>query len=382
MCILNPRAPKIRHLNASHTLLIEMGKHLQKVQELEIRVYEMEMELQLKELVKSHEIINKVWEREKEAAKRRRPDPVALEAEKAFTDRLTEARRKSELLTAKRAEEEAYVMRKYQCGRLKNAIDKMSEIPEGEASILLLPEPPKQVEDTETKLMLSLERLVESVQNPGETPKESIRVEIAKLKELVNEKESLRNMMEQAKEKEDSASNTYEECLVTLNNLSASRSRFSASLKMSDQTASIMDNVTKKRNSGNIFVFGPNPIFSAIKEEEISYAITNHFSIETLKELDLSSIVAERNLESAAECLKKSKENRIQVESALLLTKESLDLQMARVHEAKDIVDQEALEVIKSVEEKEIGMEISNIKANVEENSGGKRMRVSSPTRV
>jgi hypothetical protein len=295
---------------------------------------------------------------------------------------LTEARRKSELLTAKRAEEEAYVMRKYQCGRLKNAIDKMSEIPEGEASILLLPEPPKQGEDTETKLMLSLERLVESVQNPGETPKESIRVEIAKLKELVNEKESLRNMMEQAKEKEDSASNTYEECLVTLNNLSASRSRFSASLKMSDQTASIMDNVTKKRNSGNIFVFGPNPIFSAIKEEEISYAITNHFSIETLKELDLASIVAERNLESAAECLKKSKENRIQVESALLLTKESLDLQMARVHEAKDIVDQEALEVINSVEEKEIGMDISNIKANVEENSGGKRMRVSSPTRV
>merc|ERR1719402_1703573 len=93
-----------------------------------------------------------------------------LEAEKAFTDRLTEARRKSELLTAKRAEEEAYVMRKYQCGRLKNVIDKMSEIPEGEASILLLPEPPKQVaeevEDTQKKLMQSLERLIESVQNP------------------------------------------------------------------------------------------------------------------------------------------------------------------------------------------------------------------------
>lgn len=185
-------------------------------------------------------------------------------------------------------------------------------------------------------------------------------------------------MMEQAKKKEDEAIHTHEECLVTLNNISASRSRFSASLKMSDQLSNIMDNVTKRRNSGNIFVFGPNPIFSAIKEEEISYAITNHFAIETLKELDLSSIVAERNLASAEECLKKSKENRVQVESALLLLKESVDLHMARVHEENPNVDQEAVEVIKSAEEKDIGLDFGH----VEESSGGKRMRVSSPTRA
>lgn len=362
-----------------------MGKHLQKVQELEIRVYEMEMELQLKELVKSHEIINKVWEREKAAAKLRRPEDLSLEAEKAFAVRLAEARRKSELLTAKRAEEEAQVMRKYHSGRLKNVIDKMSEIPEGEASILMLAEPvehvkSEEVQDMEKKFIQSLESLVDCVQRPeaSQVGKESIRVEIIKLKELLNEKESLRNMMEQAKEKEDEAIHTHEECLVTLNNISASRSRFSASLKMSDQLSNIMDNVTKRRNSGNIFVFGPNPIFSAIKEEEISYAITNHFAIETLKELDLSSIVAERNLASAEECLKKSKENRVQVESALLLLKESVDLHMARVHEENPNVDQEAVEVIKSAEEKDIGLDFGH----VEESSGGKRMRVSSPTRT
>ena len=32
MMLLNPRAPKIRHLNASHSLLIEMEKHVRKVQ--------------------------------------------------------------------------------------------------------------------------------------------------------------------------------------------------------------------------------------------------------------------------------------------------------------------------------------------------------------
>ena len=30
--ILNPRAPKIRHLNASHALLIDLDKHIAKVQ--------------------------------------------------------------------------------------------------------------------------------------------------------------------------------------------------------------------------------------------------------------------------------------------------------------------------------------------------------------
>ena len=32
LMLLNPRAPKIRHLNASHSLLIEMEKHVRKVQ--------------------------------------------------------------------------------------------------------------------------------------------------------------------------------------------------------------------------------------------------------------------------------------------------------------------------------------------------------------
>merc|ERR1711874_727987 len=37
LTVLNPRAPKIRYLNASHTLLMEMEKHVKKVQVLYLR---------------------------------------------------------------------------------------------------------------------------------------------------------------------------------------------------------------------------------------------------------------------------------------------------------------------------------------------------------
>ena len=43
LMVMHPRAPKIRHLNASHSLLIEMEKHVRKVQELEHKVGEREL---------------------------------------------------------------------------------------------------------------------------------------------------------------------------------------------------------------------------------------------------------------------------------------------------------------------------------------------------
>merc|ERR1719347_1071987 len=52
---MNPRAPKIRHLNASHSLLIELEENVQKVQELEYKVLELEKQLQAKELLKKQQ---------------------------------------------------------------------------------------------------------------------------------------------------------------------------------------------------------------------------------------------------------------------------------------------------------------------------------------
>jgi len=73
MMLLNPRAPKIRHLNASHSLFIDMDKDLvQKVQDLEAKVHEMEMQLQLNALVKTHQVLSEVWELEKAEAKTKR----------------------------------------------------------------------------------------------------------------------------------------------------------------------------------------------------------------------------------------------------------------------------------------------------------------------
>ena len=81
------------------------------VQELEYKVHELEMQLQLKELVKTHTVINQAWEAEKAATKQKQKVTVSEEAQKAFAVRLAEARKKAELLSVKRAEEEANILR-------------------------------------------------------------------------------------------------------------------------------------------------------------------------------------------------------------------------------------------------------------------------------
>merc|ERR1711988_1372687 len=59
---MNPKAPKIRHLNASHPLLIELEENVQKVQELEYKVQELERQLQFRELMKKQQKSNEKTE--------------------------------------------------------------------------------------------------------------------------------------------------------------------------------------------------------------------------------------------------------------------------------------------------------------------------------
>jgi len=129
LMLLNPRAPKIRHLNASHSLLIEMEKHVRKVQELESKVHELEMQLQLKELVKTHNVINQAWQAEKDVQKikeQQTQSSVSEEAQAAFQERLAAAKKKAEQLSLKRAEEEANILRSWHQKRLQKAIDHLS----------------------------------------------------------------------------------------------------------------------------------------------------------------------------------------------------------------------------------------------------------------
>ena len=82
-----------------------------KSQELEHKVHELEMQLQLKELVKTHTVINQAWEAEKAAVKQSQKVVISEEAQKAFAERLATAKKNAEILSQKRSEEEANILR-------------------------------------------------------------------------------------------------------------------------------------------------------------------------------------------------------------------------------------------------------------------------------
>lgn len=334
LMLLNPKAPKIRHLNASHSLLIEMEKHVRQVQELEYKVHELEMQLQLKELVKTHTVINQAWEAEKAATKQKQKATVSEEAQKAFAVRLAEARKKAELLSVKRAEEEANILRSWHQKRLRLVIDKMSQIPEHENEVKMLPQPAMVTEqdlEMNTSLILGLENLVDFANQ--DINEASFNDEVSKLQQLLNERESLRKLIEDIQAKEAQTSVTVEECKNTLLNVNNARIKINANLKMSKTLLNTMQNLESKRKNHNIFVFGPNPIFSSAKEQEFNYSVTNQFVIEMLKELDISFLVAEKNLTSAKECRKRYKENKAQIEESFQLVQETIEMQINKVNE-------------------------------------------------
>jgi len=334
LMLLNPRAPKIRHLNGSNSLLIEMEKHVRKVQELEHKVHELEMQLQLKELVKTHTVINQAWEAEKAAVNHKQKVTISEEAQKAFALRLVEARKKAELLSIKRSEEEANILRSWHQKRLRLAIDKLSQIPENEDEVKMLPQPALVTEkdlEMNTNLIHGIETLIDFANQPSDEI--SFNDEVSKLKQLLNERENLKKLIEDIQAKEAQTKATVEDCKNTLFNVNAARIKLNANLKMSKTLLNTMQNLESKRKNHNIFVFGPNPIFISAKEQELNYSINNQFVIEMLKELDISFLVAEKNLVSAKECRKRYKENKTQIEESLQLVQETIDMQINKVNE-------------------------------------------------
>merc|ERR1719471_2833909 len=157
---MNPKAPKIRHLNASHPLLIELEENVQKAQELEYKVLELERQLQFRELMKKQqrptekvEPLNTV---------KQHKTVITKEDELAFRKRLEEAKKKAELLSLKRNEEEEKIMRSYQQNKLMLTINQLSKISEEDHSAVKLLDKPAEV-DGNAVLFSDIEALVDLV---------------------------------------------------------------------------------------------------------------------------------------------------------------------------------------------------------------------------
>merc|ERR1712013_354939 len=241
-----------------------------------------------------------------------------------FANRLTAARKKCEEQAAKRDQEETNILRSWHMKRLGSAIDKLSQIPETE--LMLLPgNSPVTEKDlaAHTAMLASLEGLVDMV-NPTD--------EVEKLRTLLEERDSLRKLIEELGAKDGHINGTVEECKNALHNVNAARIKVSANLKMCETLVDTMQSLEQKRRKQDLFVFGPNPIFSSAKELELNYSITNQCVVEMLKELDISRAVALKNLQSARECRSKHIENRTQIEENLQLIQRTIENQIEEVN--------------------------------------------------
>ena len=178
-----------------------------------------------------------------------------------------------------------------------------------------------------TAMLASLEGLVDMV-NPTD--------EVEKLRTLLEERDSLRKLIEELEAKDGQINGTVEECKNALHNVNAARIKVSANLKMCETLVDTMQSLEQKRRKQDLFVFGPNPIFSSAKELELNYSITNQCVVEMLKELDISRAVALKNLQSARECRSKHIENRTQIEENLQLIQRTIENQIEEVNKKEE----------------------------------------------
>lgn len=342
LMVMNPRGPKIRHLNASNPLLIELEENVQRVQELEYKVLELEKQLQMKELLrKQQKSAEKVKEMKTKAetlarttTAKHQTSPISKEEELAFRKRLEEAKKKAEMLSVKRNEKEAEIMRSYHQNKLMLTINQLSKVSE-EEGIKLLDKP--AVVNENVALFSDIEALVDLVHHmPDRT---ALDEEFLKLQEMLTERDSLVKLFSEIQEKYEQTLMTITEVQNTISSVNAVRIKLHANLNMSTPVLKVMQSLESRRKNQNIFVFGPNPIFNSAKDMEIDYSINNQYVIEMLKELDMSSLVADNNLKSAKECKRKYKASCSQVGENLQTLQESIDLQTHKINNIQSLID-------------------------------------------
>jgi len=335
LMVLHPRAPKIRHLNASHSLLIELDENVKKVQDLENKVIELEKQLQWKEILKKKDFSQAVQKTQevKEAAAAAKP-VLSEEEQVAFRLRLEEAKKKAAEVTLRRDEEEAKILQSWNEEKLRKTVDVLAKQEQGEA-LKMLPSP--QEVDDNCLLLSDIETLVEMANT-----KPSYKQELSILQEMLNERDSLGKLYNEAQEYEAKARSTILGFRNTITSVQTMRIQLSGSMNMSQTLLNTMKNLETQKKNLNMFVYGPNPIFNTAKDMELSYSINNQFVIEMLKELDLSFHIAKQNLENAQETKRKYKESKVKIMEALHSLQVNIDKQTEQLNnlqsslEAKD----------------------------------------------
>jgi len=318
LMVMHPRAPKIRHLNASHSLLIELEENVKKVQDLETTVLELEKQLQWRELQKKENVVK---ETKKAIEMTKQRTIISEEEQEAFRQRLEEAKKKAAQISLKRDEEEANILRSWHKQKLKTTIDQMARIPESDAEIKMLPQP--QEVNAEAMLFSDMETLVNMANFVMEPA--TYKEELSKLEVMLGERDILGKLFNEVQEKEDQAINTIKECRNTITSVNTMRIKLNANINMTKSLLETMQTLEKQRKQQNIFVYGPNPIFNSAREMELNYSINNQFVVEMLKELDMSFHVAEQNLRTARECRRRYRENKTQVLESLQSLQVSID---------------------------------------------------------
>ena len=186
-------------------------------------------------------------------------------------------------------------------------------------------------------LFSDIEALVDLVHHMPD--RSALDEEFLKLQEMLTERDSLVKLFSEIQEKYEQTLLTITEVHQTITSVNAVKIKLHANLNMSTSVLKVMQSLESRRKNQNIFVFGPNPIFHSAKEMEIDYSINNQYVIEMLKELDMTSLVAENNLKSAKECKRKYKASCAQVGESLQTLQESIDIQTNKISNIQSLID-------------------------------------------
>jgi len=337
-CILHPRAPKIRHLNASHTLLMDMEEHIQKVQELENKVLELEQRLQLREA-------NKTTAQPLSSASFIRTELSAgglvSEAEQAaFQQRLREARQKAEVLAAKRSEEENNILRSWHSKRLRQALESLSAPSDPQNSLKLLANPDQSATE-ESLIFSSLDAMVNmanittatnTISSISQQTEENFEHAIEKLKSLIVDKENSKICLEGVKSKLRKASDTCDQCLAVLAHVQASRRQLQTDIALSQSVlSSLQSGRARQRCPSLLWVYGPNPLFAGARDVELDQSLRNQFVVAMQQKLDISQIHAEINLSTAQHLVRKYSARSEHLSRQLETAKEAIEAQIRRL---------------------------------------------------
>merc|ERR1711994_416132 len=226
---------------------------------------ELEKQLQMKELLrKQQKSVEKVKEMKAKAESlsrattaKHQTSPISEEEELAFRKRLEEAKKKAEMMSMKRNEEEAEIMRSYQQNKLMLTINQLSKISE-EDGIKLLDKPAAVNENV--ALFSDIEALVDLVHHMPD--RSSLDEQFLKLQEMLTERDSLVKLFSEIQEKYEQTLLTITEVHQTITSVNAVKIKLHANLNMSTSVLKVMQSLESRRKNQNILYSVPTQYFT------------------------------------------------------------------------------------------------------------------------